>query len=167
MTVAEALERHYRSQGLLAPGENVEARLHDRWARMRIGGRLIPIKPLLGHQGAVVLHDVHHLLAGYGTHYREELEEAAWELGSGGCGWWVLMWLNRLLALLQGMVLCPRRTLRAFRVGSTAHNLYGLRARDVLRRDVEEVRRLVLGQRAAAAERYHASDATADRPAGT
>jgi hypothetical protein len=167
MTVAEALESHYRSQGLLAPGETVETRLHDRWVRMRIGGRLIPVKPLLGHQGAVLLHDVHHLLAGYGTHYLDELEEAAWELGSGGCGPWVLMWLNRGLAVLQGALLCPRRTLRAFRVGRTAHNLYGLRAQDVQLRDVEEVRRLVLGQGGPVDERPRAAAASAGRAAGT
>ena len=144
MTVGEALEKHYRAQGLLAPGESVEARLHDRWVRLRVGRRLIPIKPLLGHQEAVLLHDVHHLVTGYGTRYRDELEEAAWELGSGGCGRWVLMGMNRVAALLQGLVLCPRRTLRAFRAGRGSRNLYRSRAEDVLRRDVEDVRQSLL-----------------------
>ena len=150
MTVREALESHYRAQGLLGPGESIEVRLRDRWARMRIGKRLVPIKPLFGYREAVLLHDVHHLLTGYGTRYREELEEAAWEIGSGGCGRWRLMTLNRIVSLLQGLLLCPRRTLRALRAGRGARNLYGSRAQDVLSRDLDEVRRSVVKQPATA-----------------
>lgn len=143
VTTREVLTDHYRRAGLLEPGKNADARLHDRWVRMRIGGRLIPIKPLLGHQQAFLLHDVHHLVTGYGTSYREELQLAAWELSSGGCWWYVLFWLNRIAAVLQGLLLCPVRTVRALRAGLGRRNLYGRDAAEVLDSDFDAVRNCV------------------------
>ena len=138
-TVRDALTQYYRERGLLGVDETVDARLHERWIHMKVFGRLIPIQPLLGHQGPFLLHDVHHMLTGYGTSYRAELEEAAWEIGSGGCGRWILFWNSRILAFLQGLVLCPRRTLRALRAGRRDRNLYRRRAPDVLDSDLAEI----------------------------
>jgi hypothetical protein len=142
-TVRELLTDYYRRAGLLDPGQRVDARLHDRWIRMRIRGRLIPIKPLLGHQHAILLHDVHHMVSGYGTSFREELQLAAWELGSGGCRWYALFWLNRINAVLLGLLFCPMRTLRALRAGRGLRNLYGCDASEILDLDFAAVRAYV------------------------
>jgi hypothetical protein len=142
-TTRAVLTAHYQRAGLLDQGESVDARLHDRWVRMRIGGRLIPIKPLLGHQNAFMLHDVHHLVAGHGTSFREELQLAAWELGSGGCWWYVFFWLNRINAVLLGLLFCPLRTVRALRTGLGRRNLYGRDATEVLDLPFDDLRAYV------------------------
>jgi len=53
---------------------------------MCVFGRTVPIKPMLvQQQQRLLLHDVHHLVTGYDTSFRGELELAAWELASPGC----------------------------------------------------------------------------------
>ena len=119
---------------------DVEAWLEDDWFRIQVGGRLRPVLPLFGLKRAQALHDLHHVLTGYGTSLREELRLAAWELGSGGCAWTVAYWVDRIAATLLGLVCTPATTVRAFRRGLGERNLYG-RARDeVLARDVEDLR---------------------------
>ena len=147
MTTREALAEHYRRAGLLEPGASVDDRLRDRWVRMRIFGRLVPVKPLLGHQQAFLLHDVHHLVTGYGTKFREELALASWELGSGGCGYYVLFWFNRINALVLGLLLCPLRTVRALRAGYGLRNLYRRSATEVLDLDFDAVRTYICRDR--------------------
>lgn len=140
MTVRDALTAHYRRVGLLDAGESLERRLTDRWVRATVGGRRIPIKPLLGHQHAFALHDLHHLLTGCGTTFGEELDLAAWELGSGGCGRWVLFWLNRFNAVLIGLVLRPAAIRRGWRDGRAARNLYGWPLPSLLDLEIDRVR---------------------------
>jgi len=100
----------------------------------------VPFLPILRRSGPIVLHDVHHLLTGYGFSWRGELEVAAWELGSGGCGWHVLYWLDRLTFFALGIALAPRVTLRAFARGRRGHNLYAHDPEEVLRMDVDAAR---------------------------
>lgn len=142
-TVREALAVRFVGAGLLAPGAPVEDRLHDRWVRVRVFGRLVPVKPMLGYQEPVLLHDVHHLVTGYGTSLRGELEIAAWEVASGGCGPYPLFWLGRVYAMGIGLLVCPVRTFRAFRRGLAARNLYEFPVADLLERDVDDVRAYV------------------------
>jgi hypothetical protein len=110
---------------------------------MNVRGLRIPIKPLYGYKKVVILHDVHHLLTGYDTNWTGEMEVAAWELGSGGCGPYLLMWNNRLFAFVLGLLTAPLATLGAFRRGRTQRNLYRCDCSEVLLREVEDLRRYV------------------------
>jgi hypothetical protein len=62
-------------------------------------------------QRAIPLHDLHHVVTGYGTDLVGEAEIAAWEL-VGGCNSLVLYWLNGS-AVAIGLLLAPLRVLRA------------------------------------------------------
>lgn len=104
-----------------------------------MGGSHVPFFPILRRDGPIILHDVHHMLTGYGFNWRGELEVAAWELGSGGCGWHLLYWLDRLTFLVIGLVSAPRVTLQAFVRGWRGHNLFGRDPEEVLRMDVDDV----------------------------
>ena len=72
----------------------------------------------------VPLHDLHHLATGYGADLASEAEIAAWELRAGCTSW--MLWLLNLSAAALGLVIAPRRTVRAFRAGRGAATLYRL-----------------------------------------
>jgi hypothetical protein len=111
------------------------------WFRFRWGRWQVPLVPLIGLRNALLVHDVHHLLTGYGTEFRDEPRLAAWELGNGGCRWNVGFWLDRLFAVAIGLVMTPVELYRAFRRGLECKNLYGRSMSAVLAEDVEDVRR--------------------------
>lgn len=143
MKTAAALWEHVREHDLCPGSRTLEEWRGVRWIRMRFGPRLVPVLPVIGYRAALHLHDVHHILTGYDTRLRGELELAAWELGSGGCGWSLVFWIDRLLGLLLGLVLCPVRLLRAFRRGLGCRNLYGERVDRVLEEDLQALARRV------------------------
>ena len=140
MKTAAVLWRHAQQHDLCPGARTFAAWRSVRWLRVRLGGRAIPIFPVLGYRDALHLHDVHHLLTGYSTRLTGELELAAWELASGGCRRHVLFWIDRLLAVVLGLLLCPRRLARAFRAGRRCRNL---RASDVLESELDEIARRV------------------------
>ena len=67
---------------------------------------------------AVPLHDLHHVLTGYGTDWIGEAEIGAWELRAG-CNSFVTYFLNGSGAVI-GLFLAPRRLWRAFSSGEGA-----------------------------------------------
>ena len=73
-------------------------------------------------QRAIPLHDLHHVLTGYGTDLVGEAEIGAWELRAG-CNTPFLFMIN-LTAVAIGLVLAPRRVWRAWRAARTARSLY-------------------------------------------
>jgi hypothetical protein len=143
MQTSTALWNHVREHDLCPGVQSLEEWQDVRWIRARIRGRLIPIFPVIGYCEKLHLHDVHHVLTGYSTRLSGEFELAAWELASGGCAWHVPFWIDRMLAVVLGLIFCPRRTWRAARRGRGCHNLYGRRAADVLATEFEELRRSV------------------------
>ena len=83
----------------------------------------------------------HNMLNGYPTHMVGELETAAWEMASGGCGLHVAYWIDRLLVLPIAFMIAPRRSLCAWRSGWQQRNLYRLDPARLLAMDLDEVRR--------------------------
>ncbi len=94
-----------------------------------------------GRQRAIPLHDLHHVLTGYGTDLVGEAEIGAWELRAG-CNTAFLYFIN-LAAVMIGLVLAPRRIWRAWRAARGARSLYldGRPASAYLERSIVEVRR--------------------------
>lgn len=117
--------------------------LADDWLRARIGGHLVRVFPKWGYKKALILHDTHHVVTGYGTDLPGELALASWELGSGGCGLSLFFWIDRIFALLLGLVFMPRRMLAAFRAGTRCRNLYGRDPQEVLAAELDDVRKFV------------------------
>jgi hypothetical protein len=140
-TTAEVLWEHVRKEDLCPGVSSLDEWLDVRWITARIGGRAIPVLPVVGYRDTLVMHDVHHAVTGYGTSLAGEIELAAWELASGGCGWSVLFWLDRLLAAALGLFVLPMRSIHAFRAGLGRRNLYGARRGDVLAADYDDVLR--------------------------
>jgi hypothetical protein len=144
MTTAEALHRHFVATGLIWPSATRDDWYAGHVVWLQVGPLRIPF-PILDRGGPIVLHDLHHMLAGYRPDWRGEIELAGWELGSGGCGWHLLYWLDRLTFFAAGILTWPRPTLRAFRRGRRHRNLFRRDPARVLERSVEEVRGWVFG----------------------
>jgi hypothetical protein len=74
------------------------------------------------HQWATPLHDLHHVLTGYGTNWIGEAEISVWEL-RGGCKALVVYWLD-LSGVVIGLLISPVRIWRAFRAARGARTLF-------------------------------------------
>lgn len=115
----------------------------ERWARVPLWFGLhilVPSPPSRGD--ALRMHDLHHVLTGYGTDLAGEAEISAWE-SSRGLG--ALSPYVRAIVLagdVQGMMLRPRRTWRALRVAPGKGSLFGrhLEYAALLDRSIGEVR---------------------------
>ena len=140
MTTRNALATYFERRNIKPRDESVDQWLGENWVYMTIWGLRIPVKPLYGYKPVVVVHDVHHLLTGYDTTWTGEFEVAAWELGSGGCDRYLLMWGNRIVTLLLGLLFARDATKRAFQRGTGERNLYGFDWRSILACDVDELR---------------------------
>ena len=101
----------------------------------------MPVFPLFRLRRSLTLHDLNHLISGYDLSLRGEVENAAWELGSGGCGRYVFFWVDRIIIVLLGLLGMPRAVARAFRAGRRYRNLYQLDPDDALAADIEDLRR--------------------------
>lgn len=137
MTTQEALNDRFVADGILTRGATRDDWYAGHWIRLQIGATQVPFFPILRRSGPIILHDVHHMLTGYGFNWRGELEVAAWELGSGGCGWHLLYWLDRFTFFALGLVFAPRVTLQAFARGRGEHNLFGRDPEEVLQMDLD------------------------------
>jgi hypothetical protein len=73
----------------------------------------------------VPLHDLHHIATGFGADLASEAEIGAWELRAGCTT--PMLWFLNLSAAMLGLVLAPRRTLRAFSAGRGQTTLYHLK----------------------------------------
>jgi len=137
MTAEEALNRHFAETGIHPEGCTRSDWYPGHVVSLKIGGRSLPIFPILDRDGPIVLHDLHHLLAGYPPTWRGEAEVAAWEIASGGCRWHLLYWIDRLTFLLVGLIAAPGATWRAFARGRHSRNLYDREPEAVLRMQIE------------------------------
>ena len=74
------------------------------------------------HKRAVPLHDLHHVLTGYGTDWIGEAEIGAWELRAG-CNSFIVYFLNGS-GVIIGLFISPRRVWRAFQGARGQSTLY-------------------------------------------
>jgi hypothetical protein len=136
-TVVDARRRLWTDAGF-----GVDGGYDEPWQEATFAGVPYAVPNSRIRADALRVHDVHHVLTGYGTDWRGESEIAAWELGSGGGGRFVYAWFIAVFGFVIGLLALPRRTFQAFRRGRVARNLYGhADPMSVLDRDVQEVRR--------------------------
>lgn len=113
----------------------------DRWVKLQAGPLPIVFPNSSQRLRSVRLHDLHHVVTGYGTDWTGEAEIGAWEIGSN-CRDHVAAWLLNLLAMGIGVVLAPEATWRAFVRGRCSRNLYEQDFREeMLDETVGEMRR--------------------------
>ena len=116
--------RNARSEYFQRSGFSSDGGYSDRWVYLKAGGVTVFVFPNTpARVRSVRLHDIHHILTEYDTSWAGEAEIAAWELASG-CRRHYAAWVLNSGALLIGIVLWPRRVLKAFRRGRRSGNLY-------------------------------------------
>ena len=136
-TVNAALDRYLDENGF------THAAYEEAWTHASFLGVPVAVPNTRLHKQGIRLHDLHHVATGYQTTWRGESEIAAWELAAG-CGKFYAAWILNLGAFALGLVIAPRRTLRAFARGRRSTTLYrtGVPA-DLAVRDVAELRALL------------------------
>ena len=117
LTVADALELYFKRSGF---GRETYS---DRWVRLPVGPFTLPLPNPKPRQRVVPLHDVGHVIAEYGTSWSGELQITGYELGKGLGRYW-FGWLIDLQGIWLGVLLYPRKTLRAFARGRRSGCLY-------------------------------------------
>ena len=117
MNVREARDRY-----LAVNGFTVEA-YDAKWTDASFLGIKFRVPNTLQHRISIMLHDLHHVATGFGTDLAGEGEISAWEArrGLGALGAYV----GGIVAsgALMGLMLAPRRTVRAWRKSSSADSL--------------------------------------------
>jgi len=97
---------------------------------------------------AVRLHDLHHVATGFGTDLAGEGEISAWELHRGlrPVGWYVTAIITA--GMFLGLVVAPRRALRAWRASARRRSLFELCAAspDVLATTYERLLAMTVGE---------------------
>jgi hypothetical protein len=113
---------------------------NDVWVDFKLGPIPFPFRNTKSRVRAVRYHDLHHILTGYDTDFRGELEIAGWELGAG-CKDFAAAWGLNLGALAGGLLRAPVRTFRAFIRGRHAQTVYGDAYEELLSLTVADARR--------------------------
>jgi hypothetical protein len=134
LTLRAARDVYFADNGFGADGGYTA-----EWVDFKLGPIPVPFPNSAGRLRAVKVHDLHHLVTGYGTDIRGEFEISAWEVGSG-CKDFYTAWQLNLGGLAGGMTICPRRTFRAFLRGRRSTSLYGEDVAALLDRTVADVR---------------------------
>lgn len=116
--------RARRRRFFAASGFAPDGGYDDAWALETFAGVPYAVPNLASRARALRVHDLHHVLTGYGADWRGESEISGWELGSGGGGPYVYAWFVALFGLLVGLLSAPSRTWAAFRRGRGSKNLF-------------------------------------------
>jgi len=117
MKVKEKLQVFYTQNSL---GE--DGGINEQWNRFKVG-QFSFLFPNLHKQG-YLLHDVNHLLCGYGIDWYGEFETAAWELGSGGRKGFGISWFYPITGSLLGLLIIPKRVFKAYQLGLKRKNAH-------------------------------------------
>jgi len=136
LTMGDARTAYYERNGFGPDGGD-----SLKWVPIKILGLTLYIPNTEGRRRAVRVHDLHHVVTGYGTDLRGEGEISAWEVASGCWGSSTALAIN-LGAMGLGAAIAPRRVARAWARGRRSDNLYGeIDGVDrLLPRPVDEVR---------------------------
>lgn len=96
----------------------------DAWVTLKkVGPLSLGFPNSAARKRAIRLHDLHHVLAQYGTDWTGEAEIAGFEIGAG-CGTHWAAWVLNAGALSYGVFIAPRATHRGFVRGRHARSLY-------------------------------------------
>jgi hypothetical protein len=90
---------------------------------------------------ALLKHDIHHMVTGYKSDFKGELEIASWEVGSGCWPYWAALALD-LHGPAFGFWINLPRVFKAFVLGLRTRNLYSdiVSDKDVVNMTLQEVR---------------------------
>ena len=143
LSLREARDRYFADNHFGADGGYASS-----WVELHLGPLPVPFPNTPARKAVVPIHDLHHLVTGYGTDWSGEAEIGAWEIGAG-CGKAVVAWQLNLSVMVVGGFIAPRRTFRAFVRGRRSRSFYGQRWEPLLGLSVAEAAQ-VLGTTVAA-----------------
>ena len=117
-TLREARDAYWKANGF---GPDGGASL--RWVPAKVFGVKVYFLNSDARRRALRFHDLHHVVAGYGTDLIGEAEMGAWELATG-CRRVPIALLLNLVAVALGSLRAPRRVRAAWTRGRACRNLY-------------------------------------------
>ena len=120
VALKEALQIHFAENGFPPDGG-----MSKKWEVVWVGPVPIGLPNIAARRRATPIHDLNHLVSGYGHDAMGEAENAAWELG-GGCRDYVAAWVLNFGALGLGILRSPKRVFAAFVRGRRSRNLYSV-----------------------------------------
>jgi len=117
----------------------------DKWTKASFFAIDYSIPNTELHRRGIMLHDLHHVATGYGTDLVGEGEISAFELRGGLRGLGLYVGSIVVTGTLMGLLLAPRRTLRAWNAAKGVRALWttGVPYEDLLAMRVGELRDLV------------------------
>jgi hypothetical protein len=115
----------------------------EPWTPVSLWGISFSIPNTPRHRWAIRLHDLHHVATGFGTDLTGEAEISAWEARRGLAA--LDLYVSSIVSSLAatGLVIAPRRTLRAWNAavhGTTLFNAKHLDYASLLRLSIGELR---------------------------
>ena len=137
VTLRQALRIHLAENGFPPDGG-----MSKKWEVVWAGPVPIGLPNIAARRRATPIHDLNHVVSGYGHDAMGEAENAAWELG-GGCRDYVAAWVLNGGALGLGMARSPRRVFAAFVRGRQTRNLYGVETDAVIDLPLSVVRTML------------------------
>lgn len=134
MTIYEELKTYWQQNNLPDDGG-----VTDSFNVAKVGIFSFKYPNLDGN--ALLLHDLNHLITGYKTNWQGECEVSAWELASGGRKGYSRTWIYPISLVLLGMIICPIKTIKAYREGKVRTNSFilSLQNRNLLELTKSEV----------------------------
>jgi hypothetical protein len=120
MRVVDARGRYFARSGFN------DSTYTARFIELPALGTTLYLPNIADRRAAVRVHDLNHVLTGYGTDWLGESLISTFELGMGVRGYWVA-WVLDSSAMLMGLTREPRQMLRAFARGhATTRSTYAL-----------------------------------------
>lgn len=149
--------RAARRQYFLDNGFGDDGGYGDAWVDFKLGPIPFPFPNTPARIDAVKFHDLHHVLTGYATDFRGELEISAWEIGAG-CKSYTAAWILNLGGMGAGLFRAPARVFAAFVRGRRSRTVYGEPFEPLLDETVGALRARHLGPGDGDARRATAGD---------
>ncbi len=136
MKIQEALSAFYEANQFGDDGGE-----SSNWAWLKMGPITIPMYNPESRKQVLFLHDIHHLITGYGTDWRGESSVSAWEIATGGWGNRIYIWLIIFGAFIVGLFRFPRLSMEAFARGLRTKGLIqmNLPKQELLKSTIEEL----------------------------
>jgi hypothetical protein len=117
-TVQQALDAYLEENGFSASAYD------EPWTKATFLGIRIAVPNPPGHRRGIMLHDLHHVITGFGTDPAGEGEISAWEVGGGLKGLDLYTRSIVVGGVVLGLVVAPRRAIAALRAASKGGNLF-------------------------------------------
>jgi hypothetical protein len=119
-TVREARDAYLAENGFTAEAYD------DKWTEGSFFGIRVSIPNTKHHRWAIMLHDLHHVVTGYGTDIIGEGEISAWEARHSIWALGPYVGGVVLFGALTGALMAPRRMLEAWRDAANVRSLHAM-----------------------------------------